>query len=429
VRIVFADYNGLLRGRSVSAGGLESALARGVNFSSPTVDFNSRDFFPEDAAFNPTSGDFWAVPDPATYRPVPGAESNVQMFAHLVDAGGDPWVGCPRTMLGRAIRKAADMGLRFNVAFEPEGYVFASREGEAILAGSRQFATADGLDLFPEFVSDLLSYLSTACVEVEQWSEEYGPGQMEVNLHYSSPLESADNCVLFKQAFRALARKRGLIATFMPKPFEGQAGSGLHVHLSAYAQDEPETNLFDDASDKDLALSRLGRHVLGGLMEHGEALTALGATTVNSYKRFLPGSWAPTRIDHAYASREAFIRIPERRTPRRLELRVGDPAGNPYLFLTGILAAAMDGVERALDPGAATNGQANSDPRLSVAGGVRPVPSTLEHALDALEADSVMREALGPLIADEFLKIKRSEWEAFARHVGPWDREWYLHRF
>jgi glutamine synthetase len=162
------------------------------------------------------------------------------------------------------------------------------------------------------------------------------------------------------------------------------------------------------------------------MIRHGAALTALGASTVNSYKRFLPGSWAPTHIVYAYASRAPFIRIPERETARRLELRIGDPAGNPYLFLTAILAATLDGVEQQLDPGPPLPG----DPAHSgEVGAVPPVPRNLAEALDQLEADDVIRSALGSLIVDEYLKIKRSEWDAFITHVGPWDRTWYLGRY
>jgi glutamine synthetase len=426
VRVAFTDYNGLLRARSVSIDHLARVLEHGINFSSPTVDFNSRDLFPPTAAFDLTSTDFWAIPEADTYRPAPGTPDVGEMLAHLVDARGTPWPGCPRTALRDVVQRAREAGLAFNIGFEPEGYPFRATDGEVAFLDTPKFATLDGLQLEPTFMRELLAYLSAVGIEVEQWSEEYGPGQIEVNLRYTSPLPVADALTRYKNAFRVLARQHGLIGTFMPKPFEDQAGSGLHVHLSATETGEPGINLFDDTDDPVLGLSALGRHALGGLIHHGAALTALGASTVNSYKRFLPGSWAPTHIAYAYASRAAFVRIPERETARRLELRSGDPAGNPYLFLTAILAAVLDGVQQQLDPGPPFPG----DPAHSGgAGAAPPIPRNLGEALDRLEADDVIRSALGSLIVDEYLKIKRSEWDAFITHVGPWDRDWYLDRY
>ena len=426
IRVAFMDYNGLLRARGVSFEHLPRVLEHGVNFSSSGVSFNSRDIFPTNAAFNLASQDVWAIPDPATYRVAAGTSDTGEMYADLVDAHGETWPGCPRSALRRAIARGKAAGLSFKVGFEPEGYLFRPVNGELDFVDSAKFATLDGLGGQPAFMHDLLAYLSGVGIDVEQWTEEYGPGQVEVNLHYAAPLEAADALTRYRQAFRTLATRHGLIGTFMPKPFEDQVGSGLHVHLSAGDADGSESNLFDGNADAELGLSELGIHALAGLLRHGPALTALGASTVNSYKRFLPGSWAPTHVMHAYASRAAFIRIPERETARRLELRIGDPAGNPYLFLTGILAAALDGLEQRLVPGPPMPGDVG---RSGAAGDAPPVPRTLAQALDQLAADDVMRSALGSAILDEFLTIKRSEWDAFITHVDSWDRDWYLGRY
>jgi len=192
------------------------------------------------------------------------------------------------------VRRAEERGLRFNVGFEPEGYIFRRTERGPEAIGLREFASVDGLDLERSFMQSLLDNLASLGLQVEQWSEEYGAGQIEINLRHREPLAAADSLTSFKQTFRSTARDFGLHGTFMPKPFGDQAGSGLHVHLSA-SPPEGSQNLFDDPSDE-LGLSTLGRHALGGLLAHGEALTALGASTVNSYKRLLPGSWAPTDV-------------------------------------------------------------------------------------------------------------------------------------
>ncbi|MGI8827708.1 MAG: glutamine synthetase family protein [Chloroflexota bacterium] len=426
VRVIFLDYNGIPRARSVAIGSLPAVLQRGVNFSSPTVDFNSRDLFPPRAAFDLASPDVWAVPDATTYRLAPGASNTGEMLADLVDADGQPWAGCPRTALRRLTARAAEMGLVFQVGFEPEGYILRHEDDGPALIAPPQFATLDGLDTEPEFTSELLSYLAAVGIEVTQWSEEYGPGQIEVNLRHGAAPGATDDLVTFRHAFRAIARKHGLLGTFMPKPFGDHAGSGLHVHLSAVSAQDSNTNLFDDPHDAEYGLAQVARHILGGLLRHGAALTALGATTVNSYKRFFPGSWAPTHIVWSYASRAAFIRIPERQTARRLELRIGDPACNPYIYLAGILTAALDGLENEIDPGSPTSGDVGARGGGS---GEIPVPHTLERALEALERDHVIRVGIGALILDELIKVKRSEWDTFVAHVGAWDREWYLGRY
>lgn len=424
VRVLFLDYNGLSRARSVGLDNLDGALRRGVNFSSPTVDFNSRDLFTPDAAFDLASPDFWALPDPTTYMPAPAAPGVGQLLSNLVTARGEPWDGCPRTALRRVDERARGSGIVFQAGFEPEGYIFRLVDGEVQFAGTPGFATAEGLDLEPAFMEDLLGYLSDAHIAVEQWSEEYGPGQIEVNLRYGEALASADRLVAFREAFRAVARRHGLHGTFMPKPFGDIAGSGLHVHLSATPPSGAGTNLFDDPH-ADFGLSTIGRQALAGILAHGQALIALGASTVNSYKRFLPGSWAPTHVTYDYASRAAFVRIPERETARRLEVRSGDGACNPYIYLAGILAAALDGITRQLDPGSPVRGDVGK----AAPPGTPHVPRTLAEALDRLGEDDVMRAALGNVILDEFIKIKRSEWDDFTAHVGAWDRDWYLWRY
>lgn len=430
VRVIFLDYNGIARARSLMPASLPGAFEHGVNFSSPTVDFNSRDLFPPGAAFDLASPDIFARPDPSTYAAVPYETGVAQMYADLVDAKSMPWPGCPRTSLRRVMERAAGRGLHFNTAFEPEAYILApGQDGPGVqFLGAPQFATLAGLDLEPLFMQELLASLQSVGLQVEQWSEEYGPGQIEVNLHYADPQSAADGVTTYKELFRALAQRHGFIGTFMPKPFQDAAGSGMHVHISA-SSPNGGGNLFDEPQGE-LDLSALGRHALGGLLTHGAALTALGATTVNSYKRFLPGSWAPTHIVASYANRAAFVRVPERETARRLELRIGDGAGNPYIYLAGIFTAMLDGIERAIDPKPIVSGDVGALTESEAAAvGAAPVPRTLERALEALAADQIIREGVGTLIVDEFIKVKQSEWEAFTGHVGAWDREWYLNRY
>jgi glutamine synthetase len=426
LRVQFVDYNGIARCRVIAADRLATVLLRGVNFSSSTIEFNTIDQFPPDATFTFASPDFWARPDPATYLRLPWQPDSARFWADLIDANGNIWPGDPRAALRRVEQHAWSLGLRFMVGFEAEAYVFAHNGEHVEPIGLPRFATVDGLEVAADFMRDLLATTNALGLAPPQWSEEYGPGQIEINLSHTSPLVATEQYLSYKEALRTLARRHGLLGTFMPKPFSDMAGSGLHIHLSVIPTDS-DRNLLDDETDTEYGLSLLARQMIAGILSHGEALTALGATTVNSYKRFVPGSWAPTHITWAYASRGAFVRVPERQTPRRLEVRIADGAGNPYIYLAALLAAAIDGVERHLAAPPEVPGDVTRLTRQEQeARGVRPVPPSLDRALDALACDDHLRTVLGPIIFEEFIKIKRSEWDAFRLHVDEWDRSWYL---
>jgi glutamine synthetase len=264
LQIIFHDYNGIARARSVRLDQLPAVFDRGVNFSSPTLDFNSQDLFPRDAAFDLASPDVWAKPDPDTFWSAPVSPTTGHMYADLVDARGRPWEGCVRSALRRAVDRAAARGVSFQVGFEPEGYVFSGRDEGIAAIGTPQFATLDGLDRHEEYAAELIANLAAAGIDVEQWTKEYGAGQIEVNLRYGPALVSADRLATFKHLFRAIARRHGLLGTFMPKPLATAAGSGLHVHLSATPTGGEARNLFDDPGDTELALSTIGRQALAG---------------------------------------------------------------------------------------------------------------------------------------------------------------------
>src|SRR5579875_2280269 len=220
VNVAFLDYSGIARARAVAAAHVDRVLTRGINFSRPTVDFNAREEFPPDAAFDLSAPDVWARGDPRSYRPLGGDPGRGLLMADLVDAAGAPWLGCPRTALQRQIARASERGIAFNAGFEPEAYVFGEAGEQIRLLGPVEFAGLDGLELFPRFMEALLLELATAGLTVEQWSEEFGPGQIEVNLRYAPALESADGLVAYRHIFRDVARRHGMIGTFMPKPFE-----------------------------------------------------------------------------------------------------------------------------------------------------------------------------------------------------------------
>jgi glutamine synthetase len=246
-------------------------------------------------------------------------------------------------------------------------------------------------------------------------------------------LVSADHVMGFKLAAQALAEGRGMVFSMMPKPFANQPGSGLHFHLSLW--DAAGSNLFEpDATERasDTPLSTLGRQFMAGLLAHAPALCALAAPTVNSYKRLTVGeslsgtTWAPAYVAHGPNNRTATLRS----LPGRFEWRLPDASANPYLASAALIAAGLDGVDRGLDPGpACTEDLFNLSLAEIAARGIAVLPQSLHEAVNALEADAVVCEALGPALAAEFMRLKRDEWLGYARHVSAWELDRYAAAF
>lgn len=262
-------------------------------------------------------------------------------------------------------------------------------------------------------------------IRVAQLGKEYGAGQYEMTVHHASPIDAVDHYAALKAAVRDAARDLGYVATFMPKVYADWSGCSLHVHLSVW--DEAGRRDLTPSDADQTALSDVGRWFMGGLLAHVEALTGLGSPTVNSYKRLQPGSWAPANTYWGNGNRSAVIRIPGSGKRRHLEYRSGDNACQPALFLTGLLAAGLDGVRNRIDPGSAFDGDIGHMSQAEIQRrGVRYLPRTLPEALAALEADPVVSAALGPTALGHFLAVKRSELAQYEIEVHPWERDTYL---
>jgi glutamine synthetase len=283
------------------------------------------------------------------------------------------------------------------------------------------------------FLEKLAEALRATGIDVYQIDHEDANGQFEMNYSYTDALTSCDHFVFFKMAASEIANALGLICTFMPKPFAQLPGNGMHMHLSiGRVADGVLQNLFEDQADRrGLQLSTLAYHFLGGLLAHAPALAALCAPTVNSYKRLVVGrsltgaTWAPAYISYGDNNRSAMVRVPK----GRLELRLPDGSCNPYLATAAVIAAGLDGVDRQLDPGEPRNVNLYdwTEAQLREAG-IGLLPQNLNEALNALQADAVVRGALGAL-APEFLKLKRMEWVDYMRHVSEWETRTYLEFF
>jgi glutamine synthetase len=286
-----------------------------------------------------------------------------------------------------------------------------------------------GLSRSAAFLEKLVTNLQTVGFDVYQIDHEDANGQFEINYTYTDCLTTADRYIFFKMAASEIAKELGLICSFMPKPFMNRTGTGMHIHLSI---SDGESNLFaDDTDPRQLGLSKLAYHFLGGLLAHAEALTAICAPTINSYKRLVVGrslsgaTWAPAYITYGDNNRSSMVRIPG----GRLELRLADGSCNPYLATAAVIAAGLDGVERELDPGEPHNVNLYDLSEADLkAKGIRTLPQSLHEAIEALESDDVIKGALG-VLADEFINLKRMEWVEYMRHVSEWEVERYLEFF
>ena len=361
--------------------------------------------------------------DPATYARVPHHPGAARTYSFLHNADGTPWAACPRAALRAMEGRFASRGLAMRAAFEPECYLLArTDDGYQPAARARMF-TLNALESQRQVMSLLMRSLADMGVELEQVAPEYGPGQFEINIGHQPPLRAADDLMTVKEELRACARSAGYIATFMPKLYSDMPGCGLHVHLGATTLDG--RNAMD--GDGPVGLSELGASFVAGLLEHAAGLSGLAAPTVNSYKRLLPGSWAPSHICYGASNRAVLVRVPDSGT-KHVEFRAGDGTGNPYLTLIGLLAAGLDGIERNLS--LVDEPIADDIGHVSAAGlsarGLELLPRSAPEALDALAADTVLMGALGSVIGDGFLRLRRSEAAAYSIEVGDWERSTYL---
>jgi glutamine synthetase len=266
----------------------------------------------------------------------------------------------------------------------------------------------------------MLRQLREAGLRVTAANHEFSPGQFEINLGHSELADAADRSFRLKSAVQEIARHRGLLATFMAKPFNDEGGSGFHVHASV--NDDAGHNVFGDPDGAD-GLSDLGRHAIGGVLRHARALSALLNPTINSFKRFGPDTLAPWLIDWGLDNRSAMVRIPpERGAAARMEVRLGDATANPYLAMAAVGAAAYLGIRDKAEPPAKLEGYGYDPGRSPM------LPMRLGEALDALESDRELTGVLGEYFVTSFLAYKRNEIERFERYVTDWEfREYAYH--
>lgn len=427
VDLGYMDYASLSRARTVRADQVEKIFETGLNFYGGMMSFNSFDEKIENPMYGIEAGDFFAIPDPSTFAILPHRKNTARMYCNLVDKQGNPWEGCPRIALKRVIEEAEEvLDGKLLMAFEQEAYLLTEVDGEIVTVDNTHCFSLEGLQMQEVFLHEFVQAMEQSGISIEKISSEYGPGQFEINLLHKPALRAADEQLIFMQLFKQIALKNNLIGTLTPKPFDHLSGSGLHVHISM--QDREGNNIFENLDDP-LGLTENAYYFLGGLMKHAKSLVAVGAPSINSYKRLFPGSYAPSHVSYGVGNRSVLIRVTEKRRGSRMEFRGADGTCNPYMLATALIAAGLEGVKEKIHPGEPADfdvGAISIDEMEER--NIEQVPSSLEEAMDILEADELMAKVLGP-IWREFINVKRSEAQKYNRMVTDWERRFMSQRF
>jgi glutamine synthetase len=320
------------------------------------------------------------------------------------------------------------MGFMFSTGPELEFFLFQP-DGSGCVQPLSPHDQAGYFDVPTDLAIPIKRQMVTALqafgIRVEAAHHEVATGQHEIDFRYSDALSTADNAVTFRTTLKAVAQQNGLYATFMPKPIAGINGSGMHTHMSL-ADSKTGENVFAQPDDE-YGLSDIAKHFIAGLLTHARGMCAVLAPLVNSYKRLVPGYEAPVYVSWARINRSALIRVPRVNvlSATRVELRCPDPSCNPYLAFAAMLAAGLDGVKRNLEAPAPREEDLYHLDESSLRS-METLPGSLKEALDELEKDSVIREALGKHVYDRFYEAKLQEWNAYRLQVSPWELKTYL---
>lgn len=421
IRLAFTDMNGFFKNVEVPIYQLEKVLNNETMFDGSSIS----------GFADIESSDMYLHPDLSTWTVFEGTDSqqNVAfLICNIHDADGRPFAGDPRGRLVEKMNQLTDEGFTdFNLGAEAEFYLFKLDEnGRPTLETNDQgfYFDMNPTDQGEACRRDIVMQLEALGYAIEAHHHECGLGQHEINFKFSSAVEACDRIQIFKWIVKTTAPKYGLHASFMPKPLFKDAGNGMHCNLSLMAEDH---NAFCDDST-DLGLSSTAMQFMAGILDHAPALTAIANPIVNSYKRLVPGFEAPVYIAWSAQNRTPLIRIPATRgMGSRIELRSVDPAANPYLTLTVLLQAGLDGIHRQLDPGPAVDENIfHMSPHELKHRQIEQLPATLGEAIKALEADDTVLAALGDHIASRFIQEKKAEFHDYEMQVTQWEIDRYF---
>ncbi|NSW56253.1 MAG: glutamine synthetase [Armatimonadetes bacterium] len=420
IRLWFTDILGYLKSFAITVEELEGALENGMGFDGSSIEGFARI----------DESDMVAMPDPSTWQLIPWRPTEggavARLFCDVLRPEGDPYVGDPRYVLRRNLKKAEELGYIFYVGPELEYFYFASDKYPEPLDHAGYF------DLVPSDVSadlrrETVLALEAMGIDVEYSHHEVAPSQHEIDLRYTDALTMADNAMTYRLVVKEVARMHGVYATFMPKPMSGENGSGMHTHQSLFTGDK---NAFYDPNDP-MHLSCVAKCYIAGIMKYAPEFCLVTNQWVNSYKRLVPGFEAPVYLSWARRNRSDMIRVPEyqpgKEKATRIELRSPDPACNPYLAFAVMLAAGLKGIEEGQECCAAVEENVyEMTPEEREARGIGSLPSNLAQAIELAEHSAFLKECLGDHVHEKLIENKKIEWDRYRTVVHQYELESYL---
>ncbi|MDQ3435163.1 MAG: glutamine synthetase family protein [Actinomycetota bacterium] len=419
VRFWFTDTLGVLKSFAIPAEELEGVFEKGKGFDGSSID-----------GFNEIhESDMNAMPDPTTFAVLPWRKEHAvgRMFCDILNPDGSPYEGDPRYVMRRALGRMEEMGFdTFNLGPEAEFFLFKDDKGTEVLDKGGYFDLTT-LDVASDFRRDVFFTLKELGIRVEYQHHEVGPSQHEIDMRYADGLTMCDHVMTYKTAVKEVAMEHGYYATFMPKPLFGENGSGMHTHMSLFKEGQ---NAFFDGDDE-WFLSDVAKRFIAGLLLHAREISALFAPLVNSYKRLVPGFEAPVYSAWSRRNRSALVRVPMyepgEENATRAELRCPDPSCNPYLAFAAMLHAGLEGIERGYELPAPMERNlyemTDSEREENIVG---TLPQSLGEAIDEMENSKLVRRALGDHVFENYIELKKAEWDDYRVQVTPWEFDRYL---
>ena len=417
VRFLWCGNDGTVRAKASSLNGLEERIRSGIGLTVAMQAMNALDQLQPVEGMGPV-GEIRLVPDPDTFRVLPYAPHTGALLVDQKQLDGQPAPVDQRAFLKRMETALAERSMRLEVAFENEFSLATYVDGAFVPIDSGLCFSTISATAAQGYLDDLVAALAAQGIALEQYYSELGHGQHEISTAHAPALRAADEQLFVRETIRGVAARHGLVASLAPKPWPENAGNGCHIHFSLWDTDA-NWNRFHDASADD-RLSEDARAFIAGVLAHLPGLCGLTAPSFNSYHRIVPQYWAGAFLCWGHDNREAPVRVPSvfwgmEEASTNAELKSADASSNPYLAVGGLIAAGLDGLERGLEPPEPVEvDPATIDENEREARGIVRLPTTQAEALDALEADDVLMSALGRVLAESYLAVRRSEWHAYS---------------
>jgi glutamine synthetase len=432
VRFIWCGNDGTIRAKSSARNGLAGRISSGIGLTVAMQAMNGLDQLQPVDGMGPV-GEIRLVPDPDTFRVLPYAPHTGALLVDHVLLDGTPAPVCQRSFLKRMEDRLAERNMRLEVAFENEFSLATRSDGQFVPIDSGLCFSTISATAAQDYLDELAEALDAQAIVLEQYYSELGHGQHEISTGHAPALRAADEQIFVRETIRGVATRQGLIASLAPKPWPNNAGNGGHIHFSLWDADA-NWNRFHEASAPDL-LSADARAFIAGVLAHLPGLCGLTAPSFNSYHRIVPQYWAGAFVCWGHDNREAPVRVPSvfrglEEASTNAELKAADASANPYLAVGGLIAAGLDGLERGLEPPEPVEvDPATIDEEERERRGIHRLPATQEEALEALAADEILLDALGPTLAGSYLAVRRSEWAAYSEGDEAFEQQGHFSKY